>query len=49
MKLRSPQMLLLSGVGPAKTLDSLNIPAVATREGVGQNLWVAIEILFNLG
>lgn len=35
---QTPQLLLLSGVGPAKTLEQLNIPVVADRPGVGQNL-----------
>ncbi|KAH6663649.1 glucose-methanol-choline oxidoreductase [Halenospora varia] len=34
----SPQLLLVSGVGPAATLNSLNIPVVADRPGVGQNM-----------
>jgi choline dehydrogenase len=36
---RSPQMLMVSGVGPAATLQKLNIPVVADRPGVGQNMW----------
>jgi len=34
----SPQILMLSGVGPAADLSSLGIPVVADRPGVGQNL-----------
>ncbi|KAK5632887.1 hypothetical protein RRF57_008601 [Xylaria bambusicola] len=34
----SPQLLLVSGVGPEKTLQSLNIPVVADRPGVGQGM-----------
>ena len=34
----SPQLLLLSGVGPADHLRSLNIPVVADLPGVGENL-----------
>ncbi len=34
----SPQLLLLSGVGPADQLRSLNIPVVADLPGVGENL-----------
>lgn len=34
----SPQLLMVSGVGPASTLSALNIPVVADRPGVGQNL-----------
>ncbi|KAJ5346410.1 GMC oxidoreductase [Penicillium brevicompactum] len=36
---QSPQILMLSGVGPAQTLKSLNIPIVAESLGVGQNMW----------
>jgi len=34
----SPQLLMLSGVGPAQDLERLGIPVVANVEGVGQNL-----------
>ena len=34
----SPQLLMLSGVGPADHLESLGIPVVAGVPGVGQNL-----------
>ncbi|KAI9704637.1 MAG: hypothetical protein M1820_005385 [Bogoriella megaspora] len=34
----SPQLLLVSGVGPASDLNALNIPVVADRPGVGQGL-----------
>ena len=34
----SPQLLLVSGVGPASTLQAQNIPVVADRPGVGQNM-----------
>ena len=36
--LRSPQLLMLSGVGPAQHLRELGIPAVHDLPGVGQNL-----------
>ena len=36
---QSPQLLMVSGVGPRDTLDRFNIPRVHTLEGVGQNLW----------
>ncbi|MCJ1372495.1 hypothetical protein MMC20_003720 [Loxospora ochrophaea] len=36
---RSPQMLMLSGIGPAATLNSFQIPIVSNLGGVGQNLW----------
>ncbi|RDW65983.1 alcohol oxidase-3 [Coleophoma cylindrospora] len=35
----SPQILMVSGVGPKDTLAKYNIPVVANRPGVGQNLW----------
>jgi len=34
----SPQMLMVSGVGPAATLQQHGIPVIADRPGVGQNL-----------
>ncbi|TAQ86890.1 hypothetical protein B7494_g4805 [Chlorociboria aeruginascens] len=34
----SPQLLMVSGVGPAETLKSLRIPVVADRPGVGQGM-----------
>ncbi|KAI4129721.1 MAG: hypothetical protein LQ338_002105 [Usnochroma carphineum] len=36
---RSPQLLMVSGVGPSSTLKSLNIPTVSASEGVGQAMW----------
>ncbi len=36
--INSPQVLLLSGVGPADHLRALNIPVVADLPGVGENL-----------
>jgi choline dehydrogenase len=38
---QSPQLLMVSGVGPASTLAKYKIPLVANRPGVGQNLWVS--------
>ncbi|KAL9026071.1 MAG: hypothetical protein Q9196_005208 [Gyalolechia fulgens] len=35
----SPQLLMVSGIGPLATLKDLNIPIVAESEGVGQNMW----------
>lgn len=35
---QSPQLLMISGIGPAATLDSFGIPVVADRPGVGQNM-----------
>jgi len=34
----SPQLLMLSGVGPASVLSRFGVPVVANLEGVGQNL-----------
>ncbi|KAI6912136.1 GMC oxidoreductase [Hortaea werneckii] len=36
---RSPQMLMVSGVGPSETLQKFDIPVVSDLAGVGQNLW----------
>ena len=35
---QSPQLLMVSGIGPASQLQSLSIPVLADRPGVGQNL-----------
>ncbi|KAH6716344.1 hypothetical protein BKA61DRAFT_631719 [Leptodontidium sp. MPI-SDFR-AT-0119] len=34
----SPQLLLLSGIGPATDLEALKIPVIADRPGVGRNM-----------
>lgn len=36
---QSPQLLMVSGVGPSATLQKHGIPVVADRPGVGQNMW----------
>lgn len=36
---QSPQLLMVSGIGPAKILQRYKIPEIAVRPGVGQNLW----------
>lgn len=36
---QSPQLLMVSGVGPKSTLEKLGIKVVADLPGVGQNLW----------
>ncbi|KAG9531937.1 alcohol oxidase, partial [Aureobasidium melanogenum] len=36
---QSPQLLMVSGVGPADELRKFNISVVADRQGVGQNMW----------
>jgi len=42
--INSPQVLLLSGVGPAADLTALGIPVVADRQGVGQHLQDHLEV-----
>lgn len=36
---QSPQMLMVSGIGPKETLQRYNIPVIQDLPGVGQNLW----------
>jgi choline dehydrogenase len=40
---QSPQLLMVSGVGPASTLESFSIPVIEDRPGVGQNMWDHVE------
>ncbi|PVI03956.1 GMC oxidoreductase [Periconia macrospinosa] len=42
----SPQLLMLSGIGPASTLSAYSIPIIFDLPGVGQNLWD--QIFFNV-
>jgi len=42
--INTPQLLLLSGVGPAADLAQLGIPVVADRPGVGQHLQDHLEV-----
>ena len=37
--IRSPQLLMLSGIGPKDHLQPFHIPLVHESPGVGQNLW----------
>ena len=37
---QSPQLLMVSGIGPFDTLTKYGIPILADRPGVGQNMWV---------
>jgi choline dehydrogenase len=37
--IRSPQLLMLSGIGPKDQLQQFGIPLVHESPGVGQNLW----------
>ena len=36
---QSPQLLMVSGIGPRAILENLNIPVLKDLPGVGQNLW----------
>lgn len=36
---QSPQLLMLSGIGPTDQLQKFNIPIVSALAGVGQNMW----------
>lgn len=36
---QSPQLLMVSGIGPREVLEGLGIPIVKELAGVGQNLW----------
>jgi choline dehydrogenase len=36
---QSPQMLMVSGIGPPATLQSFGIPVISALAGVGQNMW----------
>ncbi|KAI6773098.1 hypothetical protein HG530_004056 [Fusarium avenaceum] len=36
---QSPQLLMVSGIGPKETLNKFNIKPVSILEGVGQNMW----------
>lgn len=40
----SPQILMLSGIGPNATLAQHNIPVKSALEGVGQNMWDSTNI-----
>lgn len=42
--INSPQLLLLSGLGPAKELQQLDIPVVADLPGVGHNLQDHVDV-----
>ncbi len=46
--INSPQLLMLSGVGPAAALRGHGIPVVADRPGVGANLTDHLEIYFQV-
>ena len=42
--INSPQLLMLSGIGPSQHLAEYGIPVVADRAGVGQNLQDHLEV-----
>jgi choline dehydrogenase len=42
--INSPQLLLLSGIGPAADLEALRIPVVRDAPGVGRNLQDHLEV-----
>jgi choline dehydrogenase len=46
--INSPQLLKLSGVGPAQELRALNIPVVHDLPGVGENLQDHLEFYFQV-
>ncbi|OCL10395.1 GMC oxidoreductase [Glonium stellatum] len=39
----SPQLLMVSGIGPSSVLESYSIPVLSDLPGVGQNLWDPIS------
>ena len=45
--INSPQLLLLSGVGPADQLEALDVPVVVDLPGVGQNLQDHLLVVLN--
>ena len=46
--INSPQLLKLSGIGPADELQALGIPVVADLPGVGENLQDHLEFYFQV-
>ena len=45
--LRSPQLLMLSGIGPKEHLDEMGIPVVQDLPGVGQSLFNHLSVHIN--
>jgi choline dehydrogenase len=43
---KSPQILMISGIGPAATLKKFNISVVADRPGVGQNMQAPFHLIY---
>ena len=46
--INSPQLLKLSGIGPAGELQQFGIPVIADRAGVGENLQDHLEFYFQV-
>jgi choline dehydrogenase len=48
---QSPQLLMVSGIGPADMLAHHNISLIADRPGVGQDMWdhIDIEVTWKVG
>lgn len=44
VKFRSPQLLLVSGIGPKDTLAEQGITLLADRPGVGQNMFIGSSV-----
>lgn len=38
---RSPQLLMISGIGPQAILESFGVPVLSNLSGVSQNMWVS--------
>lgn len=41
---QSPQLLMVSGIGPKEILREHNIPIISDSQGVGQNMWVSTAV-----
>ncbi|KAL9042703.1 MAG: hypothetical protein Q9180_000405 [Flavoplaca navasiana] len=43
-QMRSPQLLMVSGIGPRKVLVNHGVDVVSERAGVGQNMWDVVAV-----